>query len=76
MIGVAIAYLSLQQGSTLASGPFPEDDEIHVEAYYRFSFEGGRLQVTPHILFIRDPGGGTSKFQELTVVGVRIHVPF
>ena len=79
VIGVAASILSLQQGSTLAAGivsSFPEDTEVHVEAYYRFSFEDGRLQITPHILFITDPGGGTSKFIDLTVIGVRVHVPF
>jgi len=74
VIGVAIGFISLQDGTSF--GTFPEDVEIHFELYYKAMLEGGKLQVTPHVMFVTDPGGGTGVMDALWIVGLRLFVPF
>jgi len=74
IIGVAIGFVSLQDNSPF--GTFVEDLEVHFEIYYRAMFEGGKLQVTPVLLFVSDPNGGRAATESLWILGLRIHVPF
>ncbi|MGQ0613527.1 MAG: carbohydrate porin [Planctomycetaceae bacterium] len=78
-IGVAIGFISLQ---TVTVGPLagfapPEDTELTIEVYYRLVSEGGKFQVTPHLMFISDPAGGVGWTEDtLFILGVRLFVPF
>ncbi len=55
-----------------------EDTEIVVEVYYRWMAADGRLQITPNLIYVNDPGGGSPPFSKdsLFILGIRIHVPF
>ncbi|MHC4548524.1 MAG: carbohydrate porin [Planctomycetota bacterium] len=57
---------------------FPQSTEITVEVYYRYMMEEGKLQITPHLIIVSDPGGGRSPWQDdlLFILGIRIFVPF
>jgi hypothetical protein len=63
-------------------GAVPEDTEYAFEIYYRLTMAGGKVWVTPHFIFVMDPGGGTiangGSFAEdsLFILGVRVYVPF
>jgi carbohydrate-selective porin OprB len=56
----------------------PEDTEFSLEVYYRYMAEDGKLQITPHLIFVSEPGGGQLVFGDdaLFILGLRIHVPF
>ena len=55
----------------------PEDTEWSFELYYRLMLEEGKLQVTPHLLFVIDPGGGINWVDDtLVILGLRVFVPF
>jgi hypothetical protein len=78
--GVAVGWISLQ---AVVAGPLAgfapvEDTELTVEIYYRYVLENGKLQVTPSLQLIRDPGGGAAPWQDdlLLLLGLRIFVPF
>jgi len=58
-----------------------EDTEFGFEVYYRFALGDGKVFVTPHFMFIIDPGGGQAPGgffvdDSLFIVGIRMHVPF
>jgi hypothetical protein len=74
--GVAIGIISANDNT--AFGAVPEDTELTVEVYYKLMLEGGKLQVTPHLMVVTDPGGGLAPWQDdlLFILGVRFHVPF
>ena len=57
---------------------FPTSTEITIELYYRYMVEDGKLQITPHLIIVSDPGGGRSPWQDdlLIILGFRIFVPF
>lgn len=74
VIGIGVGFISLQDGTSF--GTFPEDVEFHLEIYYRAMLEGGKLQVTPHLMYVSDPGGGNGVMTALWILGVRIFVPF
>ncbi|MGQ0613445.1 MAG: carbohydrate porin [Planctomycetaceae bacterium] len=74
VIGVALGFISLQDSSSF--GTFAEDLEIHFEIYYRAMFEGGKLQISPVLMFVSDPNGGRAIHETLWILGLRIHVPF
>jgi len=45
--------------------------------YYNFMVEDGKLQVTPHFMWIMDPNGDAfSGDDTLMILGVRVYVPF
>lgn len=50
-------------------------DELVLELYYLFGLEEGKLQVTPYLQWVTDPGG-VSTADDLWILGLRIHVPF
>jgi carbohydrate-selective porin OprB len=62
-------------------GVVPEDTEFGFEVYYKLAMADGKVFVTPHFIFVVDPGGGVggpAGFVEdsLFILGVRVHVPF
>ena len=75
VIGVAVGFMSIND--TVLVG-IPEDTEVTVELYYKYMTEDGKLQITPHLIYVQDPGGGGSGWFDdtLFILGVRIHVPF
>ena len=60
----------------------PEDTEFAFELYYRLAMANGKVWVTPHLIFVMDPGGGdfasggTFADDTLFILGIRVHVPF
>jgi len=82
-IGLAVGIISTNdQGIKSFTGNpldfFPNSTEITVELYYRYMMEDGKLQITPHLIIVSDPGGGRSPWQDdlLIILGFRIFVPF
>jgi hypothetical protein len=78
-LGVSVSFIS---ANTTVTGAIPEDTEFMLELYYRYTMEDGKLQITPHLIFVSDPGGGqasaggTFADDTLFILGLRIHVPF
>ncbi|MHC4134678.1 MAG: carbohydrate porin [Planctomycetota bacterium] len=78
-VGVSVGFITI---NTTVTGIIPEDTEIMVEVYYRYTMEDGKLQITPHLMYVMDPGGGTTATggsftdDSLFILGLRIHVPF
>ena len=60
--------------NTKVVGPGAKD-ELVLELYYLFGLEDGKLQITPYVQFISNPGG-VSSGKDLWILGLRIHVPF
>jgi len=56
----------------------PKNSEVVIEVYYRYMAEDGKLQVTPLIQFIVDPGMGgfANSTDTLVIAGLRVFVPF
>ena len=74
VIGVAFGYIAANENVT---GTLPEDTEMTIEVYYNLMLEEGKLQVSPHLMFITDPNGNAfSGDDSLIILGVRIFVPF
>jgi len=74
VIGVAFGYISTNDNVT---GTLPEDKELTIEVYYNFMVEDGKLQVTPHFMWIMDPNGDAFSCDDtLMILGVRVYVPF
>ena len=78
-LGIAVGFISLQDVTTgpLASFVPTEDTEFTLEIYYRYVMEDGKLQFTPHLMYISDPAGGVGWTEDsLFILGLRIFVPF
>jgi hypothetical protein len=75
VFGIAVGFADAN--ATVVPG-LPEERELTVEFYYRYMMEDGKLQISPHIIYVQDPGGGGGGWQDdtLFILGVRIHVPF
>jgi len=64
------------------AGTPPEDTEFTFELYYRIAMANGKVWVTPHFMFVINPGGGQivdgGQFADdsLFILGVRVYVPF
>jgi len=71
-IGVAIGFISTNDLVIT----LPQDTEVTIEVYYDFSLENGKMHVTPHLIFVSDPGGGLAVSDQLWILGLRLHVPF
>lgn len=73
-LGVAFSFITTND--TVVA--LPEDTEFSLEVYYRYMAEDGKLQITPHLIFVSEPGGGQLVFGDdtLFILGLRIHVPF
>jgi hypothetical protein len=67
---------------TDVTGTVGEETEFGFELYYRLAMAGGKVFVTPHFIFIIDPGagqlgsGGTFADDSLFILGIRVHIPF
>jgi hypothetical protein len=78
VIGIAVGVVNTNKLVSVVAG-LPEDSELTLEVYYKYMMEGGKLQISPHVIVVQDPGGGSSawgKEDMLVIVGIRIHVPF
>jgi hypothetical protein len=59
-----------------------EETEFAFELYYRLAMANGKVWVTPHMIFLMNPGGGVvtngGLFADdsVFILGVRIYVPF
>jgi hypothetical protein len=75
VIGVAVGFLNANDKTLVV---LPEDTEFTLEVYYKYMMEDGKLQITPHLIYVSDPGGNLSPWQDdsLFIIGVRVHVPF
>lgn len=73
-LGIAFSFITTNDDVVV----LPEDTEFSLEIYYRYMMEDGKLQVTPHLIYVNEPGGGTTIFGDdtLFILGLRIHVPF
>ncbi len=73
--GLAIGYI---KANTDFDPLLPEDTEWTLELYYKFMVADGKMQITPNIIYVKDPGGGGLAWQDevLWILGVRFHVPF
>jgi hypothetical protein len=76
--GIGLIFTQIDEDFT---GAVPEATEFGFEIYYRLVMGDGKVHVTPHVIYILDPGGGVGGpggFTEdnLFIVGVRMHVPF
>ncbi|MHC4952651.1 MAG: carbohydrate porin [Planctomycetota bacterium] len=76
-LGFAMGMMSINDKAPL--GEFlPADKEWTFELYYKWVTNDGKLQITPHLLYVSDPGGGGTGWQEekLWILGIRFFVPF
>jgi len=73
-LGLGIGIINANDAVTSA----PEDTEVTIELYYRYMAEDGKLQITPHLIIVSDPGGNASPWEDdlLVILGLRLHVPF
>ena len=73
-IGAAFGWQSLNDQVITT----PKDTEMVLEIYYLFALEDGKLQITPHLMYIKDPlGQGTLGGESsLWILGIRFFVPF
>ncbi len=75
-LGIAIGFIKGPVGAFTGASS-PENHELVIELYYRFLVEEGKLQITPMVQFISDPGGGNfTEPDSLVLLGLRMHVPF
>ena len=73
-IGLAFGYIKANKNVLVG---IPEDTEMTFELYWKLMLEDGKLQVTPHIMYVMDPGGGIGWIDDsLVILGLRIYVPF
>ena len=75
-IGVAIGWLGINDEVVANS---PEDSEFVLEVYYKYITENGKMQITPHVMWVNNPAGGNDGWaneDSLWILGVRIFVPF
>lgn len=77
-VGLAIGVLTANNNAANPNFPLPSDRETTVEVYYKYVTANGKMQITPHIMYVKDPGGGGLGWVDdtLFIFGVRIYVPF
>ncbi len=79
-IGIAVGFVSLEATTGGPAGVFTpvEDSELTVEVYYKYVLENGRLQLSPHVMYISNPGGRVAPWADdaLVLLGLRLFVPF
>ena len=73
--GLAVGYL---KANDVVDPSLPEDTEWTLELYYKFMFANGKFQMTPNIIYVKDPGGGGTGWEDevIWILGIRFHVPF
>jgi len=73
-VGVAVGVIKANEDTFVV---LPEDTEWHIEAYYKFFFEDGKVQISPSILYVSNPGGAIGFVDDsMFLLGLRIFVPF
>jgi hypothetical protein len=80
-VGISFTWIT---ANTTVTGTLPEDTEYMLELYYRYTMEDGKFQITPHLIYVYNPGGGQTSLpgngtftdDNLFILGLRIHVPF
>jgi hypothetical protein len=82
-VGLAVGIIDTNDNGirSMTGNPldfFPTSTEVTIELYYRYMVEDGKLQITPHLIIVSDPGGGRSPWQDdlLIILGFRVFVPF
>ncbi len=74
--GIGLGFITTRDDSVMGN-VFPDETEVTIELYYRFMLEGGKLQITPDVQFITDPGGGLGFTEDtLVLLGIRVFVEF
>jgi len=79
--GAGIVFTHLDSDLPGLAG-VPEDTEFAFELWYRLAMANGKVWVTPHMIFVMDPGGGDiasgGAFADdtLFILGIRVYVPF
>jgi hypothetical protein len=75
-LGIAVGFIDPNTDiAALANA----DLELVVEVYYMYAAQDGKLQITPYLQYINNPGGGTDFTgweDALFLLGLRIFVPF
>ena len=72
-VGVALGMLTPNDD---VLGAANDEDEMVLELYYKYMTENGKMQITPHLMWVNEPGAGNWTDDSLWILGVRIHVPF
>ncbi len=78
VFGIGIGFLA---ANDTVVGTAVEDSEFTLEIYYKYMTDNGKMQITPHIIFVSDPNGGeivgnASTTDSFFIIGIRFHVPF
>jgi len=76
VLGVAFGFIG---ANDTVVGTVVEDSEFTIEVYYKYVRENGKLQITPHVMYVSDPGGGSQgsfATDSIFILGIRIFVPF
>ncbi len=74
VLGVAFGSGTVGDDYAEANPDVPWENEYHGELYYRIGV-GGNLAVTPDVQWIRNPGG-VSTADDVTALGLRMHLAF
>ena len=77
-IGVAFGLITINDVVVDAITTDHKERELVLELYYRLMLEDGRLQLSPFLMFVGDPGAGLTPWQDnsLTLLGLRIFAQF
>jgi hypothetical protein len=75
-VGLAFGMLTPNSDILTDRGQAEDKTESVLEIYYKYMTENGKMQVTPHIMWINNPGAGNWTDDSMWILGLRIHVPF
>jgi hypothetical protein len=75
-VGVALGMLTPNSDILTDIGAVEDENEMVLELYYKYVTENGKMQVTPHLMWVNEPGAGNWTDDSLWILGIRIHVPF
>ena len=76
VFGIGIGFLAANE---TVVGTAVEDSEFTFEIYYKYMADNGKMQITPHVIYISDPSGGDagpSGTDNFFILGIRFFVPF
>ena len=76
VFGVGIGFLA---ANDTVVGTAAEDSEFTFEIYYKYMSDNGKMQITPHLIYISDPSGGDNGpagTDNFFILGIRFFVPF
>jgi len=77
-IGVAFGLININDVVVDEITSDHKERELVLELYYRLMLEDGKLQLSPFLMFVGDPGAGLTPWQDnsLTLLGLRIFARF